>query len=341
MLKHNLPLLTRVYRAGEDACPAFLPVCPCSARAVPVRPSRDRPLQPRRALLVPSSGTPAEPTPQAGPPVRCNRIASDGTNLTVGQRVVVVALRKMRYNRALTVAEGVMSDDTANPQPPNLQSLLRQLYDEDWLVRATAARKLKDLPEATIPVIARFFELTLDDHPALRAICQVVIENMKSAAVPFLLQQTFANDAAYRERAIELLAVVGHCGGQPHEFATQILGLRNARRPDWGDCAERVLQAVALALSDSDFSVRFAAASVLDDCNHLVEQAIPVFCEALSEGTSFQKNWAALRLGRIGAAARTSRTALAEFAAGSADQADVWDKYARLAAQVALKRIGW
>ena len=111
-------------------------------------------------------------------------------------------------------------------------------------------------------------------------------------------------------------------------------------RPDWGDRAEEVFRVLSNALSDPDFSVRFAAASVLDDCNREIEQTIPVYIEALSKGTSFQTNWAALRLGRIGSMARAAAETLAQLAARPANQGDVWDKYARLAAQAALNRIG-
>ena len=159
------------------------------------------------------------------------------------------------------------------------------------------------------------------------------------AAVPFLLEQCHSNDAARREQAIQLLAQVGHCGGEPHKFATQFLGKRNNRPPDWGNYAETVLQTVARAFADADFAVRFAAASLLEDCNYLVEQTVPVFIEALSEGTSFQWNWAALRLGRIGPMAQAANKSLAALAAGPADTQDVWDKHARHAAKVALERI--
>jgi HEAT repeat protein len=223
--------------------------------------------------------------------------------------------------------------------PFDPQSVLQQLYDDNWFVRAAAARRLKDFPEATVPAIARFFELTFDEHVAAGAICRAVIDNMKSAAVPFLLEQTHANDVARRERAIELLSAVGQCGGEPHKFASQWLGPRNGSRPDWGGGVEEVLRVLSDAISDSEFSVRFAAASVLDDCNHLLEQTIPVFIEALSQGDSFKKNWAALRLGRIGPMARAACEPLAQLAAEPIDKADVWSKYARLAAQVALKRI--
>jgi hypothetical protein len=233
----------------------------------------------------------------------------------------------------------MMLDNAMDLQPPDCESLLQQLYDDNRLIRSIAARKLKDFPKTTLPAVARFYELTFDD-PAIGAICRVAIENMKSAAVPFLLEQTRVKDAARRERAIELLSVVGHCGGQPHSFATQLLGSRNESLPDWGNHIEEVLNELSHALSDSDFSVRFAAASVLDDCNHLIEQTIPVFIEALSQGGSFQKNWAALRLGRIGPMARAARDALTQLAVAPADQEDVWDKYASQAAQVALKIIG-
>ena len=78
-----------------------------------------------------------------------------------------------------------MSDETANPSPIDTQSLLQQLNHDDWLVRATAARTLKDFPKATLPAIARIFELTLNDQAPVREFCQIVIEHMKSAAVPF------------------------------------------------------------------------------------------------------------------------------------------------------------
>ena len=87
--------------------------------------------------------------------------------------------------------------------------------------RRTQAQRL---PEATLPVIARFFELTLDDHAPLRRMCEIAIENMKSEAVPFLLGQARGNDATRREKAIELLSLVGHCGGEPYKFVDQVLG---------------------------------------------------------------------------------------------------------------------
>jgi hypothetical protein len=96
-------------------------------------------------------------------------------------------------------------------QPPDYQSSLRQLYDDNWLVRTTAARLLKDFPETTLPVIARFFELTLDDHAPLREMCRIAFENMKSAAVPFLLAQAQGTDSARRDKAIQLLSLAGQC----------------------------------------------------------------------------------------------------------------------------------
>ncbi len=233
-----------------------------------------------------------------------------------------------------------MTDDSENPQPPDAALLLRQLHGEDRHLRSVAVFKLRQLPHLTLPEIARFFELAVKDTVAVRDVAGVAIENMGAAAVSFLLEQCHANDAARREQAIQLLAQVGHCGGEPHKFATQLLGKRNDRPPDWGDYAEIVLETVAGALTDASFGVRFAAASPLEDCNHLVEQTVPVFIEALSEGTSWQKNWAALRLGRIGPMARLACKSLADLAAGPDDPHDVWDKYARRAAKVALDRIG-
>lgn len=233
-----------------------------------------------------------------------------------------------------------MTDDSENRQPPDAELLLRQLHGEDQHLRSISVFKLRQFPHLTFPEITRFFELAVKDTVAVRDVARVAIENMGAAAVPFLLGQCHANDAACRGQAIQLLAQVGHCGGEPHKFATQFLGQRNDLPPDWGDYAETVLHTVAGALADADFAVRFAAASLLEDCNHLVEQTMPIFIEALSEGTSWQKNWAALRLGRLGPIARPACKSLADFAADPANAQDVWDKYAHQAARVALDRIG-
>jgi HEAT repeat protein len=225
-------------------------------------------------------------------------------------------------------------------QTPDTLLSLRQLNDSDWKVRATAARTFVRLPDAALPELPRLFELTLDDHAPVREICDVAIGNMKLSAVPFLLEQTCSQDASHRQHAIELLSLIGPCGGEPHEFATQVLGARMSSPPDWGNHTEEVFQAFFRALSDPDFSVRFAAASVLDDCNRLIDKTIPVFVEAFSCGTAFQRNWAALRLGRIGPQATAACEALARVAGRSQDVEDRWDRYTILAAQVALRRIG-
>ena len=224
--------------------------------------------------------------------------------------------------------------------PPDAQTLLQHLYDDNWLVRSHAAHKLRQFPELTLPVIARFFDLTFDDKAPVRAVCEAAIGFMKSSAVPYLLDQSQSRDASRRQQAIELLWRAGGWSGATCHLSTQVLGPRVESLPDWADRAEEVFAAFSRTMSDPNLSVRFAAASALDDFNRSTEETIPVFMEALSKGTVHEKNWAALRLGRIGPMARAAREALAKLAAASFDQADVWSKHASRAAQVALERIG-
>jgi HEAT repeat protein len=233
-----------------------------------------------------------------------------------------------------------MADDKFKSQPLDAVSLLQQLHDEDRRVQAAAVYKLRQFPQLLLPEIARIFQLAVNGDAAISAYSRVAIENMGAAAIPFLLNQCRGNCAAEREQAIQLLAQIGHCGGEPHKFATQFLGERNDRPPNWSNYVETVLETVANALTDADCDVRFAAASVLEDCNHLIERTVPIFIEVLAKGTSFQKNWAALRLGRIGPSARSAYKSLADLAAGPADIQDMWDKYSRQAAKVAIERIG-
>jgi HEAT repeat protein len=223
---------------------------------------------------------------------------------------------------------------------PDIQLLPRQLYDGNWKVRAIAARKLSGLPDAALPELPRLFELTFDEKPPVSDVCEMAIGNMKLSAVPFLLDKTCSQDACHRQRAIEILSLIGSCGGEPHRFATQVLGSRSSLPPDWGNRTEEVFQVFSRALSDSDFSVRFAAASVLEDCDRLIDKTIPVFIEALSCGTAFQRNWAALRLGRIGPQGVAACEALARIAGRPQGAKDRWEGYATLAAQVALTRMG-
>jgi len=174
---------------------------------------------------------------------------------------------------------------------------------------------------------------------SVRAVCEAAIHFMKSSAVPYLLEQAQSQDACRRQRAIVLLCATGGWRGASTYLATQVLGPRADSLPDWGNRAEEVFTALSRALSDPDLSVRFAAASALDEFDRSIEQVIPIFIEVLSRGTVHAKNWAALRLGRIGPQAKAACEALSHLVAETVDQEDNLRRFANHAAQVALERI--
>jgi len=227
-----------------------------------------------------------------------------------------------------------MSDATA-------ELLIRQLYDTEERVRGIAAHRLMDSAEIVVREMPRFFELALpDDNIPSRCAAWHAINRTKSLGVPFLLGQTNSVDARCRERAIELLGTAGGWSGGSHLLRTQYLEQRPDSLPEWGEHAGTVLEALERSLSDSELSVRFAAALILESLNRSHRETIPIFIDALLNGNQWQKNHAALHLGRIGPLANPACAALAEVAGSFNENRDHWCDKMILAAHVALQRIG-
>jgi hypothetical protein len=225
------------------------------------------------------------------------------------------------------------------------ESLVSQLDSSDWIARSIAVIRLRGFPDALTSRIPRVFELTFDDHAPLASDAEGAIKFTKSAAIPFLLSETKSPIAGRRQRAIELLAHAGFWCGGTTRLAIQELEPRKGTNPEWGDRSDDVLAAATHLISDPDLSVRFAAASLLEDVGLNHDQTIPVFIDVLANGTTFQQNWSALRLGRIAPAALIARppmTKLIELppADGLEPREAHAEQRARLAIQVGLRRIG-
>jgi hypothetical protein len=125
-----------------------------------------------------------------------------------------------------------MNDDQA-------KLLLRQLYDDDWIVRAKAIWSLRDSPELSLSAISRLFELTFDKKLPIQDLAQAGIKRLGTLAVPFLLEQTSSHNPAYRRMTIELLMTTGFWRGATWGIANQVLAPRVNSRPNWGIYREK------------------------------------------------------------------------------------------------------
>jgi HEAT repeat protein len=192
-----------------------------------------------------------------------------------------------------------------NTRMPSFEEIVEQLYDEnDWLVRGIAVRRLIDEGDKAASVIGRVFDLTFDENAAVQDVSCVLIKRLGAAAVPYLICETVSACANRRARAIELLTETGLRRPTTTYLRQQRLEERDPCLPEWGCDPKEVLGIFREALKDADLSVRFAAACALEEFGTSIEKTIPVFVDALRSSTQHVQNWAALRLGRIGPAAR-------------------------------------
>lgn len=181
---------------------------------------------------------------------------------------------------------GKMSDD----KPDDLVS---QLDSDDWIRRGIAVHLLGAFPEILVSCISRIFELTFDDVRPIAAYAEGAIKETRSAAIPFLLDETKSPVACRRQRAIELLGQVGFWCGGAARLAAQELEPHRDSSPEWGNQRDDVLAAAVRLTFDPDLSVRFAAASLLEDLGLNQNQTIPILIDVLEHGTTFQRKWAA------------------------------------------------
>ena len=211
-----------------------------------------------------------------------------------------------------------------------LEDTVAQLWDEsDWLIRGMAVRRLTAHGEAAIPWLDRVFDLTFDSKAPVQDNSRVLIKRLGPAAVPFLLEKLDSEEPAHRKKAVSLLMECGNRHCTTTRLVEQVLEERDPNLPNWGRDPENIFQEFRKRLQDSDMGVRFAAASALEEFGCDITATIPVFVEILVNASDNDQNWAALRLGRIGEAAKDACRALSAAARSKCE-------YTRLAARNAL-----
>lgn len=224
-----------------------------------------------------------------------------------------------------------------------IDAIQRRLQDPDWLVRCGAIRGNWKMGKRAVPLLPAIFDLGFDDYAPPRSDSSLEIKRFGVLAVPFLLREARSEFPARRVQALFLLTETGERRSSSTRLVEQILEPRCAALPDWGDYRDEVLSMFHTSLAASARSVRYAAAAALEEFGLFITETIPVFIDVLRYGSTHERNWAALHLGRIGPPAKAAADVLAEAArvpAGFARHEVVYGlKYVRLAAQNALQSV--
>ena len=216
----------------------------------------------------------------------------------------------------------------------SFESVVQQLHDDDdWLVRGVAIRRIIRFGDRAASELERLFDLTFDNKAPIQSDSCAAIKRLGAVAVPLLLDRLESPDSRQRSRAIELLMMCGFRKCSSTRLDEQILDDRNPKMPDWGCEPELVISRIHVRLDDPEIQVRFAAACALEEFGRHIPETIRVFVDVLHAGSEHAKNWAALRLGRIGFVANESCNVLREVVTSSS-------KHTSLAARNAIERIG-
>ncbi len=218
-------------------------------------------------------------------------------------------------------------------QAQSLESIVAELASDDRLVAGSAIKKVLALGEQAAYALPALFKLTVHEPGPISSDSYAVIKRLGKLAVPFLCDQAVHGDKAFRAIAISLLAAAGCRRTSSTRMIEQLLTERNEKLPEWGRDPEEIFALFRSALSDESLGVRFAAACALEEFGRQLDETIPVFIDALQNGTQHQQNWAALHLGRIGPLAAPASMALTSAARSTC-------RYTALAAAQALVRIG-
>lgn len=214
-----------------------------------------------------------------------------------------------------------------------LEKVLLELASNDWLVAATAIRKLIPHGEAASTTLPILFEMTMHEKAPISSDSRAMIKRLGKCAVPFLRVQTANESSRHRAMAIALLIETGCRWATSTRLVEQILHDRRDDLPDWGIDPDEIIQLFKAALDDESMDVRFHAACALEEFGRHIPETVPVFIDALMSGSSRQQNWAALHIGRIGAPAVAACGALRMAAESQCG-------YTALAASNALNRVG-
>ena len=217
-----------------------------------------------------------------------------------------------------------------NIQP--LDTIIAELASDDWLEAGRAIRKLIPHGAAAMTALPVLFELTLHEKAPVASDSRRLITRLGQHAVAFLRERVNDGGPDHRAMAIALLTESGCRWSTSTRLVKQVLDARRDELPEWGTAPEEIIELFRTSLDDECLSVRFHAASALEEFGRRLSETVPVFIDALRKGTQHEQNWAALHLGRIGPLASTASDAL-RLAAKSECQ------YTALAATNALRRI--
>lgn len=191
-----------------------------------------------------------------------------------------------------------------------LDSLIRDLQSPDSFTRFLAVRRLFKHRTHVVAALPFVFRLTFDECHPLASTSRLFIRKLGASAVDFLVRQVHEGDAAARARALELLAQCGCWHDASTRLVEQRLRPRREDLPEWGCDPELIIRLFRGSVNDEDLSVRFVAASGLENFGRHLDETVPVFVTALRDGSRTQQNWAALHLGRLGPLAAPAAGAL-------------------------------
>lgn len=214
-----------------------------------------------------------------------------------------------------------------------LEEVVAELSDPDWLIRGLALRKLTSFGSEAVEHLPTIFALTFDEKAPVRTNASAVIKKLGNAAVPFQLVMLKSPNWEHRARSAQLLMESGFRKCSSTRLVEQVLETRSQVLPDFGQNSNEVKAELRRLLTDENIRVRFAAASTLEEFDWFTGKTVTVFTEVILEGTDHSRNWAALRLGRIGQAAMGACGALRSIDCELS-------RYTALAIQNAIERIG-
>lgn len=214
-----------------------------------------------------------------------------------------------------------------------LDTILLELASDEWLEFGRAIRKLIPHGAAATAALPILFELTRHEKAPVSSDSCAMIRRLGKHAVPFLRSIAASECPERRATAIGLLTEAGSRHATSPLLQEQVLPERRDDLPDWGTDEDQILELFKAALQDESLDVRFSAAHALEEFGRHIPETIPVFIEALHDGSQQQRNWSALHLGRIGPVAAAASDELRRAAESQC-------RYTALAARNALARIG-
>lgn len=195
-----------------------------------------------------------------------------------------------------------------------LETIVAELASDNWLEAGCAIRKLIPHGDAAAVALPALFALTLHDKAPIVSDSCLRIKRLGKHAVAFLRERAINGSSEHRAMAIALLLESGCRWATTTLLVKQLLDARHDDLPEWGTDSKEVITLFRTSLDDECLSVRFNAACALEEFGKHLTDTIPVFIDALRNGTQNQQNWAALHLGRIGPLASAASDALVKAA---------------------------